>query len=87
MPQIFFLAGFLTSSVITLTMEVSYPFHSHLIGRSGQNVNQLTMKQSGTWSYFTDTNRVAGNLKSNTVVDRRTVDQRRPSETFIGVFG
>ncbi len=50
-------------------MEVSYPFHSHLIGRSGQNVNQL-MEQSGTRIHFPDTNRVAGHLKSNTVVVR-----------------
>jgi len=57
------------SSAITLTMEVSYPFHSHLIGRSGQNVNKL-MEQSGTRIHFPDTNRVAGHQKSNTVVVR-----------------
>lgn len=57
------------SSAITLTMEVSFPFHSHLIGRSGQKVNQL-MEQRETRIHFPDTNRVVGHPKSNTVVVR-----------------
>lgn len=54
---------------MTLTLEVSYPFHSHLIGRSGQNINNL-MKLTGTRIHFPDRNRIAGQSKSNKVVVR-----------------
>ncbi|XP_045028337.1 protein bicaudal C homolog 1-B [Daphnia magna] len=53
----------------TLSIEVSYPFHSHLIGRSGKNINR-TMKETGTRIHFPDRNRIASELKSNSVVIR-----------------
>lgn len=52
-----------------MSMEVSYPFHSHLIGRSGQNINKV-MKETGTRIHFPDRNRISGQSKSNTVVIR-----------------
>ena len=48
-------------------MEVSYPFHSHLIGRSGKNVNRL-MEETGTRIHFPDRNRISGQSKINEVV-------------------
>lgn len=50
-------------------MEVSYPYHSHLIGRSGQNINRL-MQETKTRIHFPDRNRIAGQIKSNNVVIR-----------------
>lgn len=52
-----------------MTMEVSYPFHSHLIGRSGQAINGL-MKETETRIHFPDRNRIAGQSKINSVVIR-----------------
>lgn len=54
---------------ITLSMEVSYPFHSHLIGRAGHNINRL-MEQTKTRIHFPDGNRIAGLTKSNKVIVR-----------------
>ncbi|XP_059352077.1 protein bicaudal C homolog 1-like isoform X2 [Daphnia carinata] len=53
----------------TLSMEVSYTFHSHLIGRSGQNINRL-MEETGTRIHFPDRNRITGEPKCNNVVIR-----------------
>ena len=53
----------------TLFMEVSYPFHSHLIGRSGKNIN-LLMEETGTRIHFPDGNRISGQVKSNGIVIR-----------------
>ena len=53
----------------TLSMEVSYPFHSHLIGRSGKNIN-LLMEETGTRIHFPDGNRISGQVKSNGIVIR-----------------
>jgi protein bicaudal C len=53
----------------TLSMEVSYTFHSHLIGRSGQNINRV-MEDTETRIHFPDRNRIAGESKSNSVVIR-----------------
>lgn len=50
-------------------MEVSYTFHSHLIGRSGQNINRL-MEETDTRIHFPDRNRMTGEPKSNNVVIR-----------------
>jgi hypothetical protein len=50
-------------------MEVSYTFHSHLIGRSGQNINRV-MEDTETRIHFPDRNRIAGESKSNSVVIR-----------------
>lgn len=54
---------------VTLSMDVSYPFHSHLIGRSGQHINRL-MEQTRTRIHFPDRNRIAGQAKSNKVIVR-----------------
>ncbi|XP_057379746.1 protein bicaudal C homolog 1-B-like [Daphnia carinata] len=56
-------------SLATLSIEVSYPFHSHLIGRSGQNINR-TMKETGTRIHFPDRNRISNEVKSNSVMIR-----------------
>ncbi|XP_057380112.1 protein bicaudal C homolog 1-like [Daphnia carinata] len=53
----------------TLSIEVSYPFHSHLIGRSGRNINRI-MEDTGTRIHFPDRNRIAGESKSNSVIIR-----------------
>ncbi|XP_045028339.1 protein bicaudal C homolog 1 [Daphnia magna] len=53
----------------TLAIEVSYPFHSHLIGRSGRNINRI-MEDTGTRIHFPDRNRIAGESKSNSVIIR-----------------
>jgi hypothetical protein len=53
----------------TLSIEVSYPFHSHLIGRSGQNINRV-MEETETRIHFPDRNRIAGESKSNSVIIR-----------------
>lgn len=53
----------------TLTIEVSYPFHSHLIGRSGRNINRI-MEDTGTRIHFPDRNRITSESKSNSVVIR-----------------
>ncbi|KAK4018783.1 hypothetical protein OUZ56_000825 [Daphnia magna] len=53
----------------TLSMEVSYTFHSHLIGRSGQNINRL-MEETDTRIHFPDRNRMTGEPKCNNVVIR-----------------
>ena len=50
-------------------MEVSYPFHLHLIGKSGKNINRL-MEETGTRIHFPDQNRISGQSKSNGVVVR-----------------
>ncbi|EFX86929.1 hypothetical protein DAPPUDRAFT_312371 [Daphnia pulex] len=57
------------SQSATLSMEVSYTFHSHLIGRSGQNINRV-MEDTETRIHFPDRNRIAGESKSNSVVIR-----------------
>lgn len=48
---------------------MSYPFHSHLIGRSGRNINRI-MEDTGTRIHFPDRNRIAGESKSNSVIIR-----------------
>lgn len=48
---------------------MSYPFHSHLIGRAGRNINRI-MEDTGTRIHFPDRNRIAGESKSNSVVIR-----------------
>ena len=53
----------------TLSMEVSFTFHSHLIGRSGQNVNRV-MDETGTRIHFPDRNRIVGEYKCNNVIIR-----------------
>ena len=53
----------------TLSIEVSYPFHSYLIGRSGQNINRV-MEETETRIHFPDRNRIAGESKSNSVIIR-----------------
>ncbi|XP_046646996.1 protein bicaudal C homolog 1-like isoform X2 [Daphnia pulicaria] len=53
----------------TLSMEVSYIFHSHLIGRAGKNINRV-MEDTGTRIHFPDCNRIAGEFKRNSVVVR-----------------
>ncbi|KAI9558075.1 hypothetical protein GHT06_014828 [Daphnia sinensis] len=58
-----------TKELPTLSIEVSYPFHSHLIGRSGRNINRI-MEDTGTRIHFPDRNRIAGELKSNNVIIR-----------------
>ena len=50
-------------------MEVSFPYHSHLIGRCGQNVNRV-MDESGTRIHFPDRNRIVGEYKCNNVIIR-----------------
>ena len=50
-------------------MEVSYPYHSYLIGRSGVSINQV-MEQTNTRIHFPDQNRISGQKKSNRVVIR-----------------
>lgn len=47
-------------------MEISYPSHSHIIGRGGQNVNKV-MNETRTKIHFPDENRQAGEEKSNLV--------------------
>ncbi len=37
---------------VTLSMDVSYPFHSHLIGRSGQHINRLMEQTRTRYKYF-----------------------------------
>lgn len=59
----------LQASSVTLSMEVSYTFHSHMIGRSGQNINRL-MDETGTRIHFPDRNRMMGEPKCNNVVIR-----------------
>jgi hypothetical protein len=56
----------------TLSMEVSYSFHSQLIGRSGNCISQL-MEQTGTRIHLPDRNRIAGQTKSNIVIVRGTL--------------
>nr|CAH0102887.1 unnamed protein product [Daphnia galeata] len=53
----------------TLSMEVSYIFHSHLIGRSGKNISRV-MDDTQTRIHFPDRNRIAGESKCNSVVIR-----------------
>ncbi|XP_046446042.1 protein bicaudal C homolog 1-like [Daphnia pulex] len=62
-------ASGILSPAATLSMEVSYPYHSHLIGRSGQNVNRV-MDESGTRIHFPDRNRIVGEYKCNNVIIR-----------------
>jgi hypothetical protein len=49
-------------------MEVSYIFHSHLIGRAGKNINRVM--DTGTRIHFPDCNRIAGEFKRNSVIIR-----------------
>ena len=58
----------------TLFMEVSYTFHSHLIGKAGKNINSL-MDETGTRIHFPDGNRMAGHSKSNSVIIRGEIDK------------
>ena len=53
----------------TLSIEVSYPFHSYLIGRSGQNINRV-MEETETRIHCPERNRIAGESKSNSVIIR-----------------
>ncbi len=53
----------------SLTLEISYPFHSHLIGRCGRTINSV-MEHTRTRVHFPDQNRIAGRKKSNQVVVR-----------------
>lgn len=53
----------------TLCMEVYYPYHSHLIGRSGGAITKV-MQATGTKIHFPDQNRIAGQRKSNRVAIR-----------------
>ena len=50
-------------------MEVSYIFHSHLVGRSGKNISRV-MDDTQTRIHFPDRNRIAGESKCNSVVIR-----------------
>jgi protein bicaudal C len=53
----------------SLTLEISYPFHSHLIGRCGRTINSV-MESTRTRIHFPDQNRIAGQKKSNQVIVR-----------------
>jgi hypothetical protein len=68
----------------TLSMEVSYPYHSHLIGRSGQNVNRV-MDESGTRIHFPDRNRIVGEYKCNNVIIRGPMANIEQARTRIRV--
>ena len=68
----------------TLSMEVSYTFHSHLIGKSGKNINSL-MGETGTRIRFPDGNRIAEHTKSNSVIVRGEVDKLENVRQRIGV--
>jgi hypothetical protein len=65
-------------------MEVSYPYHSHLIGRSGQNVNRV-MDESGTRIHFPDRNRIVGEYKCNNVIIRGPMANIEQARTRIRV--
>ena len=65
-------------------MEVSYPYHSHLIGRSGQNVNRV-MDESGTRVHFPDRNRIVGEYKCNNVIIRGPMANIEQARTRIRV--
>ena len=68
----------------TLSMEVSFTFHSHLIGRSGQNVNRV-MDETGTRIHFPDRNRIVGEFKCNNVIIRGSMANIELARTRIRV--
>ncbi|KAK4021086.1 protein bicaudal C homolog 1 [Daphnia magna] len=51
---------------VKMSMEVSFTTHSHIIGRTGANINTV-MKETMTKIHFPDQNRVVGEKKSNEV--------------------
>ena len=55
--------------LVNLCVQVSYNYHSHLIGRAGQYIN-LVMEKTNTRIHFPDQNRLDGYRKSNQVVIR-----------------
>lgn len=70
--------------MVTLSMEVSYPFHSYLIGRSGANINKV-MEQTNTRIHFPDQNRICGQKKSNLVVIRGSMTDVENARQLIRV--